>query len=1058
MAVSQAAVKGPGAHARLTRRTGLAMVCVGVALACGGTEPAGPRQGELAGLAADAAISADAPRLSVWPARPPCATTPGPASAFRQECAESHFAGDRAGHLAAVVARATQRVREHEDPEAMHTLALVDLLFASSVERPLARSISAMRAAARMARRPAPILADLAAAHLVRAERAGAPRDLLAAIEAAEEALELEPRNPDGLYNRALALQRFGLVEEAAGAWREYLAVDPGSAWSARARTRLAAAAAMSEPPPPPPGPNAPVPAFTAYANAEPQVGRLHGFCRVLGAWAQADLAGDTAHARAQLIRAEALAAALERRHGGDASLADAVRAVQGATGAARASLAAAHRDFAEGCALDDRVAFGEAADRFGAAARGAGASPVFQAWARLRYGSMVFHRGDSRTGEAIFRELAATSDTSRHPALAGHASVLLAARLIRGDRHEEGLVQALRGARLLAWAGERENEGAALDTGGIAQFTLRNTDQGYALTHRALQRLLPYRTSYRLHNLLSYHAEIVSGDGFPRAAVRVLDEGVRVAERTRNPVYVVEARLGRARVLLATGDPQRAGRDVAVARPRLDSLPDAEARGWMTALLQMLDATASARSRPAQAAVALDSAATFFLGIDAPLVALPAVVDGAWAWLAAGDTARGVAGLEEALGLLERRRDAARMELRRAAVFEAARTLVDRVVLLKLGGGDTTQALAYLDRGRASLAPAGTAPRTRDVEVKGPPGEVVLEYGLVGDTLLAWTVAERRVELFRAAVDTAQLFGAVENLRRRLEDGAGEAELRPGLSRLYEWLIRPVAERLGAPETPLVVVADGVIAAVPFAALFDAGRGRYLVEDHPLRFAPSLVEARRPARGGRAGTALFVADPAFDELAHPGFERLGAAAHEAVEIAGRYPARRVLEGAAADGRTLREALSRAEMLHYAGHAVFDDDRPERSYLLLARTPGHPAMETLQAGEIAQLDLRHLSVVVLAACQTVRTGPGRAAGFSGLSGAFLAAGAGGTVGSLWEVGDRNTRPLMLQFHGAYRRSGNGPAALRDAQRHLLQSRDPALRSPSTWAAFRYTGR
>jgi CHAT domain-containing protein len=87
----------------------------------------------------------------------------------------------------------------------------------------------------------------------------------------------------------------------------------------------------------------------------------------------------------------------------------------------------------------------------------------------------------------------------------------------------------------------------------------------------------------------------------------------------------------------------------------------------------------------------------------------------------------------------------------------------------------------------------------------------------------------------------------------------------------------------------------------------------------------------------------------------------------------------------------------------------------------------------------------------------VRTGPGRAAGLSGLAGAFIAAGAGGAVGSLWEVDDARTRPLMVAFHQAYRATENGPAALRQAQLSLLRTRNPALRSPATWAAFRYVG-
>jgi CHAT domain-containing protein len=199
------------------------------------------------------------------------------------------------------------------------------------------------------------------------------------------------------------------------------------------------------------------------------------------------------------------------------------------------------------------------------------------------------------------------------------------------------------------------------------------------------------------------------------------------------------------------------------------------------------------------------------------------------------------------------------------------------------------------------------------------------------------------------------------------------------------------------------------------------------------------------------------VADPAFDPREHPDFPRLAHAADEAREIAAEYPGAPLLRDTAATEGALRAALGGAGMVHYAGHAVFDDERPERSYLLLAPARGEPRAATLQAGEIAEMDLRHVSLVVLAACRTVRTGPGRAAGFSGLVGAFLAAGADGAVGSLWEVDDRLTRPLMVEFHRAYRATPNAPGALRTAQLRLLASGDPALRSPAAWAGFRYAG-
>lgn len=962
-------------------------------------------------------------------------------------------------HLSEISTRAAQSTRLGADPDAMRAAALIDLLYEPGPGKSLQRSISFLQAAARLTSRRSEVLADLAAAYLVRAERAGTPRDLLAATEAAEEALEREPRNPAALFNRALALQRFGLVEEAARGWREYLAVDSASTWADEARRNLRDVLAVHAPPPPP-SPSAAAADHAAYAAADPQGARELGWCSVLGAWAREALAGHPAGAEWQLRRAEVLGRALEQRPGGDATLADEVRTVRARLerGGWR-GLARAHREFSAGCGLEDRVDLPAATSHFAAALGGADASPVLRAWARVRYGGALFRTGEMSRGEAVLRAAVAEADPVRHPALAGRARLLLASMLLREDRYEAGLEQARRAAHLFEASGEEENQGTTLYALSVAWFHLRDMDQGYAAVGRALGRLRPYRDSYRLSNLLSSVAETAGADGFPRTAVRLQDEGVRVAARTGNPTYVAEARLIRARLLADVGDLPRASEDVAAGQEAAAKLSDARAREWMAARRQMAAAATLLRGRPARAAAALDSAAAFFLRMHAPLVALPAVVEGAQAWLGAGEVVRGTARLNTALAILEQRRDSIRMEPRRAAVFEAARGMVDRVAMLKLAAGSTAGALEYLDRGRASLAPVGSPSRVETAPVvEGPPGEVALEYARVGDTLLAWTVSGRRVEIFRTVMDTVRVGEAIERLRRQLEKSAGETELRPGLAWLYERLVRPVEGRLGPAGTPVVVVTDGELASIPFAALYDARRKRYLVEDHPLRSEASLRGARR--RAGRTAVrepAVFVSDPAFDPGEHPEFERLAEAAGEVREIAAGYPRREVLSGAGANGATLRAVLPRAGLLHYAGHAVFDDERPERSYLLLAPAPGGSAPATLTADEIAQMDLGRLSLVVLAACQTVRTGPGRASGFTGLAGAFLAAGAGGALGSLWEVDDRLTRLLMVEFHRAYRSSGRGPEALRAAQLRLLRSSDEALRSPATWASFRYAG-
>src|SRR5262249_22094682 len=151
-------------------------------------------------------------------------------------------------------------------------------------------------------------------------------------------------------------------------------------------------------------------------------------------AWANAELAGDARSAAEHLGRAQVMAAALEQRPRGDATLGDAVRAIHSAAGRERRRLAHAHASYAAGCELDTQLEWKRASVRFQAAADSATGSPALRGWARMRFASMQFHGGDARLGEAVFRQVAAWADTVRYPALAAHVRILLGARLVRSD------------------------------------------------------------------------------------------------------------------------------------------------------------------------------------------------------------------------------------------------------------------------------------------------------------------------------------------------------------------------------------------------------------------------------------------------------------------------------------------------------------------------------------------------------------------------------------------------------------------------------------------------
>jgi CHAT domain-containing protein/tetratricopeptide (TPR) repeat protein len=949
--------------------------------------------------------------------------------------------------------RANVAGRAVADPDALHAVAIAELLLGAGSGKSVQRSISLLQSAARLSDRPTPVLADLAAAHLMWAGRNGAPADLLAALEASTTALALEPDYAAAQFNAAEALDRLGLRRQATRAWSRYLATDSTSAWATEARRRLRRRMQprlVSEP-----AHSAPPAAMGEYAMKAPREARELGWDQLMGEWGQATLGGDAVRAAQRLAQAAAIGAALARS--GDASLADDVAEIRQhlRDPATTRRFAAAHREFAtarRAYLATDYEAACPAMERAGLT----GSPATLRQWART-FGAICLHYQQRSSAAArALRALAEQADSVRYPALAGRSWWALGAVLLSLGRYEEALAPLEQAHSLMQRAGEDENVGGVLSHLGQARLQLGDAEGGYAALHRAVVVLGRRPASLQLHNVLYALGNAAAADGWTEAALRVRDESVAVAEEMARPQYVVEARLARARLRLAAG---RAGgaEDVAEATRIMDAVQVRFPRRWLSADLREASAAALVGEQPARAAAELDSVAAFFAAQDFPERLVPALLAAAEAKLALRRSRDAAADLRRATGALDTLRAHVTHASLRASLLEGSRRVFDRAVMLSLAEGRPREALDYVERSRASFSPVGHAPDWARRPLRAPTAHVALEFALVGDTLLAWTLGPHGAALTRTLVRRDALVHDVEQVRSALERRAPAGTVLPSLERLHDRLLRPLQDRLGPPETPLMIVADGELAAIPFAALRDREQNRYLVEDHPIRFASSLRDPVGPRAATPSGMpTTVVADPAIDPGAFPELQPLTGAFREAATVANTYPGARVLAGRAASAAALRAAFERGGIAHFAGHAVFDDARPERSFLVVAGRGRGPSSR-LTAAEIERMDLRRLRLVVLSACQTARAQAGRSGGFAGLAGAFLAAGAGGVVGSLWQVDDGNTRALMERFHEEYLRSGDGAEALRQAQLSMLHSGDAELRAPSAWAGFRYAG-
>ncbi len=123
-----------------------------------------------------------------------------------------------------------------QTPGALHARGLAWLV-AGDVDR----AVASLEAAAAARPDDSGILSDLAAAYLVRADRHPGSGDAARALAAVNRALARQPGLPEASFNRAHALERLALVDEAQTAWTQYLTIDDRSGWADEARAHLRA-------------------------------------------------------------------------------------------------------------------------------------------------------------------------------------------------------------------------------------------------------------------------------------------------------------------------------------------------------------------------------------------------------------------------------------------------------------------------------------------------------------------------------------------------------------------------------------------------------------------------------------------------------------------------------------------------------------------------------------------------------------------------------------------------------------------------------------------------
>jgi CHAT domain-containing protein/tetratricopeptide (TPR) repeat protein len=394
-------------------------------------------------------------------------------------------------------------------------------------------------------------------------------------------------------------------------------------------------------------------------------------------------------------------------------------------------------------------------------------------------------------------------------------------------------------------------------------------------------------------------------------------------------------------------------------------------------------------------------------------------------------------------------------------------------------------------------------------------PNTVLLEYAMAEARTYLWAVTSNSISSFTLTNRSSNIKASADKLIRMLATTGGtvgnfETEASTLSSMLFPKEMIPRLRRFDR----IVVVTNGLLQYVPFAALADPGHPsayQPMVFQHEvvsLTSASTFAMVRRQVRdrSSAPNSAVVFADPVFsrgDERFNNGgaavsgqsdaasmIMAVGSTSQEPREVkiarilAGNEPDKPGvsvslprLDGTRDEANMIRSVIPDAELhfdwdanlesatdakigkfrvLHFATHGIAPDDNPELAgvVLSLVSRQGKAQQGYLGLPRVYNLNLA-ADLVVLSACETGLGKDIQGEGLVGLTRGFMYAGAPRVVASLWRVREDATKELMDRF---YRRMVirhmRPAAALSAAQASMWQDQQWA---PSDWTGFVFYG-
>ncbi len=889
---------------------------------------------------------------------------------------------------------------------------------------------------------------------------------LVSALAAVDRAIDADPTLLPARFNRAMIIEALGIPHLAEKAYADYLRLDGSSQWAADARERIRAIRSRSTSTAQWRDVEATLHRAAGARDLEavaravamfPQEARTTMERIYLPLWGTETLRGDSSKAGSVVVLSRLIGETLLDTNG-EALPVDAVRAIDRAVGNSERlkSLATGHRLFGEAFALNQARETSAAATKFEAARLllEPSGSPV-ALLARYFFASAAVDQGERARALGLLDDLLADTPEA-------YRSLRAAIHRLRGTimGFEGSLEDALRRfeAARDAFLGIGEVKNATDMDGRMAAVLalLGRPGEAWPIYRRSLRIAGASGASRTLQSTLHAATFVALQDQRWDLAHALLNLEVELGPVT--PTLYAEALLWRVLAAERAQMSRATSIQIEAARREVGEMKDGAFRDVAENELRLIEAILAERDAP-EIAVMLFTEHLGLAESRGRLTHRPQVLvrrAGALRRLARHDQAEN--DLRAAICIIEERTMEVERDLLRDSFLGKANAAYTALADLLDARGDYQGALDAADRPRGRIlldraaGPRHPAPdAVALVSSVLEPRTALLFHAVFPDRLVIYVIRRNGLQRFETGEDAVTVVQSVRRFIDRIISGDDTLAIEEG-RRLHDALVAPARSALAGVDR-LVIVTDPVLDPVPFGALVQPN-GQFLLEDFALTVAPGVAAYATPRTRlrRRSERIVSVGNPRLADSLFESLPSLKAAEREAQDVAAMYSDAAILLNEEATRSRVLAFMERADVIHFATHAIEDVLNPGKSRLLLAVNE-RGLQDSLDVAGIAEMQLRRAPTVILAGCRTAATG--RSHGFTQtLAAAFLAAGARDVVGSLWDIEDTAGREFSLALHRALRGGLESDFALREAQLHLLRSPHVQFRSMRAWSAMR----